>query len=377
MELLIRFEHERHLHAGPQGTLTALRQNYWILSGRSTVRKVLRKCVICFHAKPRTIYPKMGNLPKDRVKYARPFSVSGVDYAGPIMIKEGRGRGKRSVKAYIVLFVCFATKAVHLELTTDLTTESFLNVLKRFVSRRGHVSQLYSDNATNFVGANRELKTFFQSENFKNAKTEINNRHIKWDFIPARSPHMGGLWEINIRSVKTHLRRMTSRATLTYEELNTLLCMIEACLNSRPLTPLSNDPNDLAPLTPGHFLIGESLTAVADQDLTDIKLNRLSRWQHVEQIRQSFWKRWSREYLTQLQARSKWKEETSRMKIDSLVLLKEENIPPTQWVLGRVVQIHPGDDGVVRVASVKTSKGVVKRAVTKLCALPLDNEDSS
>jgi hypothetical protein len=341
--LIIRHAHECQLHAGHQGTLAYIRQKYWPIAGRDAVRQVIHRCIRCFKTNPTTFNQIMGDLPSDRVTQNRPFLISGVDFAGPISLKEGRGRGKRIVKAYIALFICMTTKAVHVELVGDLTTESFLNALKRLISRRGMVSKLYSDNATNFIGSKNELQKRIQSDH-----------NIEWHFIPPRSPHMGGLWEANIKCVKNHLKRVIGNANLTFEELYTVLTSIEAILNSRPLCPLSNDPNDLSYLTPGHFLVGEPLNAPAEFDLTDVNIHRLSRWQHVERIRQHFWKRWSNEYLTTLQQRTRWI--TSKDKVPhvgSLVLIKETNAPPLQWKLGRITQLHPGPDKVVRVVSVK------------------------
>ena len=176
----------------------------------------------------------------------------------------------------------------------DLTSDSFFNALKRLISRRGNVAYILSDNATNFVGAKKELKQLLLAKDFQN---RLEQEKIIWKFIPPRAPNFGGLWEAGIKSVKTHIKRVIGENHLTYEEMHTLLVRIEAVLNSRPVTPLSNDVNDMTPLTPGHFLIGHPLTAPMERDHTAIPINRLSRWQLIEACRQDFWRRWSTEYL--------------------------------------------------------------------------------
>ena len=155
-KLIIVAEHEQLLHAGPQLVLANLRLKYWIIRGRNAVKDVIRKCNSCARVNPVSIMPQMGHLPADRTKRARPFLNSGVDYAGPIYIKAGTGRSQTTTKGYIEVFVCFCTKAIHLELVTSLTTAAFLSALKRFIARRGKVANLYSDNRTNFVGAAKE-----------------------------------------------------------------------------------------------------------------------------------------------------------------------------------------------------------------------------
>lgn len=169
-KLIIKHEHEKHLHAGAQATLAALRQRFWIISGKSAVRQVLYYYHKCFRVNPKIVTPKMGVLPAQRVKPSRPFVVSGIDYAGPVLIRESRGRGKRLIKVYFAVFVCFSIKAVHIELVADLSTQEFLGALRRFIGRRGHPSDLYSDNGTNFIGANNELikfKNFLRMERSK------------------------------------------------------------------------------------------------------------------------------------------------------------------------------------------------------------------
>ncbi|KAH0821592.1 hypothetical protein GEV33_001199 [Tenebrio molitor] len=336
---------------------------------------------ILWRDNPKRVTQMMGDLPACRLESNRPFLISGVDYLGPILIKESTGRGKRNVKAYVSIFVCLVTKAVHLELVGNLTTESFLGALHRLIARRGHVRHLYSDNGSNFIGAanqeTKKFKSFLKSSEFQSdVINKLTERNTEFHFIPARSPHMGGLWEINVKSVKNHIKRSIGLATPTFEEMYTLLTRIEAILNSRPLTPISNDPNDLEPLTPGHFLSpGESLTAVHEGDITEIKTNRLSRWQLIERMRQLFWRRWTREYLSRLQARSKWRNPDTTPAVGSLVLIADDDLPPLRWNLARITELHFGKDGLPRVASLKTKNGATKRSVHKLCVLPLERED--
>ncbi|KZC14188.1 hypothetical protein WN55_06268 [Dufourea novaeangliae] len=197
------------------------------------------------------------------------------------------------------------TKVVHLELTIDLTTDAFLNCLKRFIARRGRYRDLYSDNGTNFVGARTEmqrLQGFFLNESNQRCISEFAlTEGINWYFIPPHAPHFGGLWENSVKSAKRHLLRVIGETRLTFEELYTVLTQIEGCMNSRPLYPMPTDPSDLNPLTPGHFLTGGPLTDISYPEVTDVKVNRLSRFQFLQAMYQHFWKRWQHEYLHHLQ----------------------------------------------------------------------------
>ncbi|XP_070145018.1 uncharacterized protein [Drosophila kikkawai] len=252
----------------------------------------------------------MGNLPADRVTQARPFFNSGVDYCGPIWIHH-KLRGKRPDKAYIAVFCCFATKAVHLELVSDLTTDAFLAALQRFLGRRGKCQTIHCDNATNFVGANNQLKALEGAIFTDKAQEQIinhcNKKQVEFKFIPPRAPSFGGLWEAAVKSAKRLLVSVTATASLTFEELNTVIVEVEAILNSRPLTPMSSDPTDTSALTPGHFLIGEPLTAAPDANLASPGKTLVKRWELVSRLKQMFWDQWSMEYLQELQMRNKWK----------------------------------------------------------------------
>ena len=376
-KLIIRTEHVKLMHAGPQATLYSIRENYWPIDGRNITRHIIRECVTCFKVKPRGVEYLMGNLPEHRIQSNRPFLNVGVDYCGPFSIKEKRHRNRNKVKAYVSVFVCFATKAVHLELVGDLTTESFLGSLKRFFSRRGKSQTIYSDNATNFLGARNELKELYNfiesQQKSSKVKNYLSKERVTWRFIPPRSPHMGGLWEAAVKSFKHHFTRTIGNTLLTHEQLETYVIEIEAILNSRPLTPLSSDPNDLLPLTPGHFLIGSPLTSFPQTDLRDIQIGRLSSWQHAQQMRQHFWTRWQKEYLNHMISRSKWQtnKDQSIIQVGTLIVLKEDNLPPMNWKLGRIVEVHPGQDNIVRIVTVRTSTGTYTRNVNRLCPLPI------
>lgn len=377
-KLILTHEHKRLLHCGPQLLLATVRQTYWPTSGMNAVKAITRNCVKCFKVKPQSITSIMADLPKQRVTAMTPFHVTGVDYAGPFNLKDRKGRGCKIIKCYICVFICFSSKAMHLELVSDLTTESFIASLRRFASRRGKPAHIYSDNGTNFVGAQKQLKDLY---NFiLNSTNDITNicahENISWHFIPPNAPHFGGLWESGVKRVKYHLQRVLGNVTLTYEEFLTVLVQIEAILNSRPLHPLSSDPNDLQPLTPSHFLIGKPMITVPDPSLKDIQMNRLTRFQLLQQLNQHFWKRWSTEYLSCLQQMRKWKEESTNLKLDTPVIIKNDNLPPCTWLIGRVVDVHPGPDNIIRVASVKTAKGIMKRPITKICPLPIPEGDS-
>ncbi|CAI6374547.1 unnamed protein product [Macrosiphum euphorbiae] len=331
-KLLFQREHIRCMHGGPLAILALVRLYYWPLKARNIARATVHKCVTCFRQKPVFVEPIMGDLPRERIEPSRPFKISGIDFAGPLLIKDSLKKRASLTKGYVCIFVCFATKAVHIELVIDLSTKSFLNALNRFFDRR------------------------------------------EWRFIPPRSPHFGGLWEASVKSMKNLIGRVLSESHLTYEELNTILTRVEACLNSRPLTEMSSDPSDLTYLTPAHFLIGESLMAIPERDESTIPANRLDRWRRVRQYTQILWKRWSNEYLNQLQVRKKWSVERGpTLAIGTIVLMRDENIKPLNWKLGRVLSVSHGEDGVIRTALVKTMTGEYNRAVRNLCPLPFDD----
>ncbi|CAG5020177.1 unnamed protein product [Parnassius apollo] len=193
--------------------------------------------------------------------------------------------------------------------------------------------------------------------------------NITWHFNAPSWPSAGGLWEAAVKSVKYHLRRVIGEQKLTFEEFSTPLTQIEACLNSRPLCAITEDPNDINYLTPSHFLASGPVLSIVETEKDE-----RTRWHMTQKIFNDVWKRWKSEYLTVLSARNKWQQSTENIKIDDIVIIHEANLPAGRGALERVIHVHPGKDGIVRVVTVKTKNGTIKRPITKLTILPTQSE---
>ncbi|XP_046391592.1 uncharacterized protein LOC124159726 [Ischnura elegans] len=311
-QLLVQFAHLSSLHGGPTLTLNILRSQTWILGDVALVKELTRQCMICH-------------------------------------------------------------RAIHLEAVSDLTTHSFLAAYRRFAGRQGVCRTLYSDNATTFQGAAKELRRMFgaASDFYAEVASVLANDGTSWSFIPPNSPHFGGLWEAGVKSTKHHLLRVVGEHTLKFEEFSTVLIQIEACLNSRPLHPLSSDPDDLNALTPAHFLIGGTLFLIPEPECPNISGNCLSRWRLLQRLQLNFWKRWSREYLHHLQQRTKWRDTKENFTVGQLVIVRDDRYPPSKWPLGRITEVHPGSDGLVRVVTVKMANTTLQGPIVRLSPLPM------
>lgn len=373
--LLVSDAHEQTLHGGPSLMLAFLRRRYWLIDGSKEVTQFVKQCMTCFRFKARPNHQQMGALPAARVVPSKPFRHTALDYSGAIMVRTTKGRGHHATKAYICVFVCLSTKAAHIELVGDLTTAAFIAAYERFVARRGQCSDIYSDNATNFVGAStiflRSERKLFDAT----VQTTLASRGTTWHFSPPLSPHFNGLAESAIRSIKHHVRRVIGELTLTYEELLTVLVKVEACLNSRPLHPMSADPADFDVLTPGHFLVGEPTVTIPEISVLEKQPSTLTRWKLTQQLVQRIWARWSADYLHTLQQRKKWQLKEPNICVGDLVLVLEDNQPPTKWAVGRITETHPGSDGLIRVVTVRTKNGSYKRAIVKVARLPIEKGD--
>ncbi|XP_065074715.1 uncharacterized protein LOC135698599 [Ochlerotatus camptorhynchus] len=372
-ERILVHYHEKHLHAGPQLLVACVREKFWPLRIRNLARKVVHSCVNCYRCKPNNLEQLMGDLPPERVTPTLPFLNTGVDLCGPFQYRNSPRAS--AVKCYVAIFVCLVTKATHVELVYDLSTAAFLAALHRFTARRGTPKLIECDNAKNFKGAAKELaklrRQFYDQQHQAAVINHCADDGIAFKFIPPRSPNFGGLWEAAVKSFKKHLRATIGNSVLSQDEFITLLARIEACLNSRPLTPLSADPNDLEVLTPGHFLIHRPLTSFPEPDLSEIPKNRLDRWQENNELLRRIWKRWSTDYLSGLHPRTKWTQQRDNIDVGTLVLLKENNLPPLKWKYGRITRVYRGEDNNIRVAVVRTADGEYTRSISKICVLPI------
>ncbi|UYV80331.1 hypothetical protein LAZ67_18002470 [Cordylochernes scorpioides] len=358
---LIREFHLRHCHAGVQILSAKLRENYWILNSRRSIRSVVSQCAKCrrFSSKPVKTTPI--HLPLDRVRDATAFEILGVDLAGPLYLKN-------KTKAWIVLFTCAVFRAIHLELVTSLSTEAFIQALRRFIARRGRPTVIYSDNGTNFVGANNALKAL----NWKKIVLDQNLHKISWKFIPPTAAWWGGWWERLIRSIKDLLVRILGHSSVYYEEMSTILCDAEATINSRPLTYIHEDFDSLIPLSPSMFLHDSKYVGVPDLDKLDSKKFQ-DRYRHCQRLREALRSRFRSEYLGQLVQKAN--ERTPKLSVGDVVIVKVEDKRRLHWPMARIVELFPGRDGHSRVAKVRTKLGTLIRPVQKLYPLEVSSGD--
>ena len=358
---LLDFHHKHH-HPGPSAMEALLYQSYYPVGCRQMVKSVCKHCVVCRKALAKTIIQFMGDLPDHRISPARPFDYTGVDFAGPFDVKRGHTRKPVLVKAYACLFVCMSTKAVHIDCTEDLSTASFMLCFERFINRRGFPRHVYSDNGSNFIGAARTLGTPTQLpydlQDFTAKTADLQAHGVSWHFIPARSPHCGGIWESGIRRMKEELRKTLHHFTPTAAEFHHLLITAEAVLNSRPLLPISLEEADGAQvITPGHFLIGRPIRA-HPQDIPPPKDGlRKVRWSLLRAETEQLWKRWHTAYVQSLQSRQKWTRPQPNISVGDIVLLKDDSLKLHSWPLAKVTEVSPGPDGVVRVVTLTLPGG--------------------
>lgn len=378
--LLIRQSHADVMHNGVKETLLQVRSRFWIVKGRQLVKKILHSCATCRRIQGQSYgEPETGQMPEFRVTGGHAFESVGIDFAGPLYVKT---RSNSLEKVYLAIFTCGATRALHLELVPDLSTDTFLLCLKRFVSRQGTPNLIVTDNAKTFKAASKNLVNLFKSPN---VNSYLSGRRIKWKYNLAKAPWWGGFYERLIKSVKLCLKKNLGTVKLTYDELHTVITQIEAVLNSRPLTYLYSDGLE-EPLTPAHLVKGRRLLGLPeriedkDEDFNETAHTARKREQYLSRVLQHYWRRWKEEYLVDLREYHKIQHKRNNVpgiKQGDVVTIEDENRRNrTSWQLARVESVLKGQDNVARGARVRLANGnVIERPLQKLYPLEISNNE--
>ncbi|XP_062702144.1 uncharacterized protein LOC115263739 [Aedes albopictus] len=364
--LIIDWYHGHYQHANRETVVNEIRQRFEIPKLRALVGKVVRNCAKCRVAKAMPNYPPMASLPEARLStFVRPFTFVGLDYFGPILVRVGRSVAKR----WIALFTCLSIRAIHLEVVHSVSTESCIMAVRRLIARRGPPVEIYSDNATCFQGASNEL----QKEINETLALTFTSTNTAWKFIPPAAPHMGGVWERLVRSVKVAIASINETCRKPDDEtLETIILDAEAMINARPLTYVPLESADNEAITPNHFLLGNStgVKLAPMEHLSKPSILRSS-WKLAQHITNQLWTRWIKEYLPVITRRCKWFEEVKELVEGDLVLIVGGS-SRHQWTRGRVEKVFYGRDGRVRQALVRTSSGVLRRPAVRLAILDIE-----
>ncbi len=371
--LLCTTQHVSKRHPGVSALQATIASTYIIPGLRNLLKKISRACALCQRAYARPVSHLMGMLPAVRSTPTPTFYVTGVDFAGPMFVRQGHVRKPVPVKTYTAVFICMASKAVHLELCASLSSVDFRAALQRFIARRGTPGHIYCDNGSNFLGAREETRDLRDRlESRKTTITFCQTNNIVWHHSPPRAPHFGGLWEAAVRQMKLILKKNLTPHLLRYDELETLLIEAEAILNSRPITPMTQEDEHTGNiLTAGHFLIGRPLLATPMLETPEKFTPSLRRWRLVAKIQEDIWQQWLAKYLNTLHERCKWNKSQTPLQVNQLVYLKDETLSHRQWPLAKVQEIFAGDDGQVRAAKVLChGKNYVRSTTMLIPCLP-------
>ncbi|KRY43229.1 hypothetical protein T03_4617, partial [Trichinella britovi] len=316
----------------------------------------------------------MAALSEVRTTLAPAFAHVGMDFAGPLFVKTTR---KTTSLRYVCLITCKVSRAVHLELVSDMSTVGVMQALRRFIARRGRPATIQTDNFRFLQSAASELRRLWRGIDVDQVQNELAGQRIQWHFIPPRAPWMGGYWERLIRTMKESLRKVLGQALLDDEELRTILCEVEACLNARPLTLVEERPEGPVPLSPFKLLTSRTYIDLPEVDDPETNWHTPgegprrweSQWRYRQQLIAKWWRRWRSGYLSTLLPRRKWTSDTEGLKLNDLVLILEDNVPRGRCPLGVVVKLFPGGDGVACAARLRTSTAKMTRHVAKLVVL--------
>lgn len=369
---LMRSLHVEHEHPTQLNLITFTRQTYWPIKAKIVAGKVTRECLTCFRmlCQPTTQY--QANLPPERVIPSPPFYTCSVDFTGAFRMRSSMTSNAQIINIYISVFKCMTTKAINMEIVSSLSLESFIMAFDRHIAVYGLGEVYFSDNATNFTAAGRELTDALQDHNIE-IEHYLRERGIRWQHGTPAAPHAMGYIEAGVKTIKHSLNRaLDLQPAFDFEHFQTFVKKIQADVNSRPISPFNDDPNNLEALTPGHFLIGRPMNARPERRFFAANVTLGAQFRRMIDMRQIFWETWKSQYLQSLQRRPANAIAVIEFNINDLVLLKD-NTPPRQWKIGRIVQILPNQDNIVRSVFVRTSTGIYQRHVNYLVLIPKEH----
>ena len=380
--LVVHESHNNVHHNGIRETLNAIREKFWISRGREVVKQIVRRCVVCKKIEGKVFKSvKAPPLPACRVSEDPLFSNTGIDFAGPLYVKDDSKQ-----KTYICLYTCVSTRAIHLELAEDLSVRTFPLAFRRFTSRRGVPTRLLSDNAKTFKAVAKEVKLILRSEE---VQRYFATKGVTWQFIIEKALWQGGFWERLVQSTKRCLKKNLGRTSLTFEELRTILVEIEATLNNRPLTYLYDDEEGVSyPLSPSQLIYGRQInTSVNDKQFEIVSTNQAltKKVKYQKRLLGQFVKRWKREYLLSIREGSNVAHGrgSQPISVGDIVILKEQGTPRLFWKLAKIQNLIQSDDGRIRAAKIRLVHGdkgkitELRRPIQHLIPLELHMEPKS
>ncbi|XP_078346298.1 uncharacterized protein LOC144631679 [Oculina patagonica] len=341
----------RRGHHGVATTVSKIRTRFWIPKVHNMVKSIKFNCMTCRILDAKPSEQAMGNLPLERLKPSPPWHNTAIDLFGPFKIRD-EVKKRTTGKCYGVLFNCMSTRAVHVDLAPDYSTEKFLLVLRRFVSLRGYPAKLYSDNGPQLVAANQELQMMTKSWNWQDLNEFGVTEGFQWEFIPADAPWQNGISEALIKSIKRAITLAIGENVLTFSELQTICFEAANLVNERPIGRHPTTTDDGAYLCPNDLLLGRSTPRVPSGPFRE-SANPRHRFEFVQNIVNGFWKRWTRDFFPSLLVRQKWHTSHRNVKVGDIVLIQDSNQIRGNWKLGRVTKAHESKDGKVRKVEVQ------------------------
>jgi hypothetical protein len=375
--LIANYEHVKGGHLGVASSISKVRSRFWIIGIRSMMKRIVRECRHCREKLKALQQQVMSPLPIERIKPSPAFNTVGLDYFGPFMTKgeiQKRVRGK----SYGVIFTCFSSRAVYVDLAHDLSTDGFFQVLRRFVCLRGWPAKLYSDKGTQLVGASNELREIVRNLAWDDIAKYGSSFNAEWEFAPADGKWYNGATESLVKSVKRALNAAIGENVLKFSELQTCLFEAAELVNARPIGAHPSSPQEGVYLCPNDLLLGRASKAVPQGPFLERTSDRF-RFDFLQKVVQNFWRRWTREVFPNLVPEPKWHTAQRNVQAGDVVLVQDANPVRGRWKMALVEKVIESRDGKVRRVEItyKSPEGsrlTVERPVQKLIVIvPNDN----